>query len=259
MNQLSNKYNKSLNWVKKKIGNYAIKPRKRKLRKVSLVCDAAFLGKRKSQNQRGVLVFRDAKEKENLIWKHIEKELAADYLRLKLFLEKKGYEINSITIDGKRGAASVFEGIPVQICQFHQVKTITAKLTRKPKLEAGADLRRISLTLTKTTEKIFTEELDGWHEKWKDFLNEKTLNPETGRKHFTHKRLRSAYRSLKTNLPCLFTYLKYPELEISNTTNSLDGGVFSHLKKLLKNHNGLRSELREKLVDDYLNRKNPRK
>ena len=60
---------------------------------------------------------------------------------------------------------------------------------------------------------------------------------------------------MKTNLPYLFTYLKYPELEIPNTTNSLDGGVFSHLKKLLKNHNGLRSELREKLVDDYLNRK----
>ena len=40
-----------------------------------MVCDATFLGKRKSQNQRGVLVFRDAKEKENLIWKHVEKEL----------------------------------------------------------------------------------------------------------------------------------------------------------------------------------------
>ena len=214
MTQLSDKYKKSLNWVKKEIDNYEIKPKKREPREVSLVCDATFLGKRKSQNQRGVLVFRDAKEKENLIWKHVEKELVIDYLRLKLFLEKKGYVINSITIDGKRGVAGVFRDIPVQICQFHQVKTITTKLTRKPKLEAGVELRRISLTLTKTTEKTFAKELDGWYEKWKDFLNEKTLNSETGRKYYTHKRLRSAYRSLKTNLPYLFTYLKYPELEI---------------------------------------------
>lgn len=224
-----------------------------------MVCDATFLGKRKYGNQKGVLVFRDNSKKENLTWKHIEKEMVIDYLCLKLFLEKRGYTIQSVTIDGKRGVSKVFRGIPVQICQFHQVKTITSKLTRKPKLEAGVELRRISLTLTKTNEDVFTKELDVWYEKWKDFLNEKTLNVETGRKHYTHKRLRSAYRSLITNLPYLFTYLKYPELNIPNTTNSLDGGVFSHLKKLLKNHNGLRIELREKLVNDYLNRENPRK
>lgn len=152
----------------------------------------------------------------------------------------------------------VFQGIPVQICQFHQIKTITTKLTRKPKLEASKELRKISLSLTDSNEKVFTQELISWHNKWKDFLNEKTTSLETGRKHYTHKKLRSAYNSLNRNLPYLFTYLKYPEFKIPNTTNSLDGGVFSHLKKLLKNHNGLRAEFREKLVDDFLNRKNPR-
>ena len=82
------------------------------------------------------------------------------------------------------------------MCQFHQVKTLTTKLTRKPKLEAGKELRKISLTLTKTTEKTFTKELDDWYKKWKDFLNEKSLNSETGRKYFTHKRLKSAYREV---------------------------------------------------------------
>ncbi len=176
-----------------------------------------------------------------------------------MFLEKKGYEIEAVVIDGKQGVAKVFGDIPVQLCQFHQVKTITTKLTRKPKLEASIELRRLSLTLTNTTENIFKKELNTWYEKWKDFLNEKTLNIETGRKHFTHKRLRSAYRSLNRNLTYLFTYQKYSKLNIPNTTNSLDGGVFSHMKKLLKNHNGLRSELREKLVNDYLNRPNPQK
>ncbi len=224
-----------------------------------MICDATFLGKRKYKNQKGVLVFRDSIEKENLIWKHIEKEKVEDYLQLKLFLEKKGYVIQGVVIDGKLGVARVLGDIPVQICQFHQIKTVTTKLTRKPKLEAGKDLRKISLTLTTTTKEKFTKELSKWYEKWKDFLNEKTLNQETGRKRFTHKRLRSAYNSLSRNLDHIFVCQEYPKLNIPNTTNSLDGGVFSHMKKLLKNHNGLRSYLREKLVDGYLNRGNPQK
>ena len=178
---------------------------------------------------------------------------------LSAVLEQKGYEIQVAVIDGKQGVPKVFGDIPVQLCQFHQIKTITTKLTRKPKLEASIELRKLSLTLTKTTEKVFTKELNYWHEKWKNFLNEKSLNIETGKKHFTHKKLRSAYCGLNKNLPYLFTYQKYPELNIPNTTNSLDGGVFSHMKKLLKNHNGLRNELREKLVGDFLNKKAPEK
>jgi hypothetical protein len=259
LENLSERYHKSINWIKKQIDTYEVKPNKRNPRRVVLVCDATFFGKRKSNNQKGVLVFRDNKKKENLIWKHIFSEKVNDYLELKLFLENKGYEIQGVVIDGKRGVPKVFEHISVQICQFHQIKTITTKLTKKPKLEAGKELRKISLTLTEITEEKFTKDLDDWYERWKDFLNEKTLNIETNRKHYTHKKLRSAYNSLKRNLPYLFTYQKYLGLNIPNTTNSLDGGVFSYLKKLLKNHNGLRTEMREKLVDDYLNRKNPQK
>ncbi len=254
---MSGRYKKSVGWIKKQINCHRTEPRTKKPRKVTLVCDATFLGKRRYKNQKGVLVFRDAAGKENLIWKHIETEKVEDYLQLKLFLEKKGYAIRAVVTDGKQGVLSVFADIPAQICQFHQIKTITIKLTRKPKLEAGAELRKISLTLTGSNEEIFIEKLDGWHERWKSFLNEKTLNPETGRKYFTHKRLRSAYNSLRRNLPHLFTYLKHPEFDIPNTTNSLDGGVFSHLKKLLKNHNGLKNKLRERLINDYLNNKNP--
>jgi len=61
-----------------------------------VVGDATFFGKRKYKNQRGVLVFRDSKEKENLIWKHLQTEKIEDYLQLKLFLEKKGYEIDEL-------------------------------------------------------------------------------------------------------------------------------------------------------------------
>jgi hypothetical protein len=39
---------------------------------------------------------------------------------------------------------------------------------------------------------------------------------------------------------------------IPNTTNSLDGGVFSPMKKLIKIPRGLSKSLKLKIVDDYL-------
>lgn len=108
----------------------------------------------------------------------------------------------------------MFLDLPVQMCQFHQIAIINRYLTGKPKLEAGKELRSIALALTDSTENEFTDLLDNWYDKWKEFLKEKSINIETGKLHYTHKRLRSAHRSLKTNLPYLFTYRKYPELKI---------------------------------------------
>ena len=62
----------------------------------------------------------------------------------------------------------------------------------------------------------------------------------------------AAYKSLRKHLPYLFTYKNYPILQISNTTNSLDGGVFTQLKKLIKLHQGISRSLKVKLIDDYL-------
>ncbi|HFD14463.1 MAG TPA: hypothetical protein ENJ34_04075 [Epsilonproteobacteria bacterium] len=84
------------------------------------------------------------------------------------------------------------------------------------------------------------------------FLAEKTLYESTGKEYPTHAKLVSAYKSLRTNLPYLFTHKKYKHLKIQNTTNGLDGGVFSPMKKLLKIHNRFTKSLKLKMVDDYL-------
>ena len=57
------------------------------------------------------------------------------------------------------------------------------------------------------------------------FLAEKTFNEAAGKAGFTHAKLVSAYRSLRTDLPYLFSYKKHKHLGIYNTTNSLDGGL----------------------------------
>ena len=92
------------------------------------------------------------------------------------------------------------------------------------------ELKKILLRLTPTNEIIFSKNLNIWHERYKDFLAEKTLNKLTGKESFTHAKLVLAYRNLRTNLPYLFIYKKYKHLAIENTTNSLDSDVFSPMK-----------------------------
>ncbi len=169
-------------------------------------------------------------------------------------LEEKGWVIKAAVVDGRRGFLKVFEDMPVQICQFHQMKRVTTYLTSRPKTEAGRELRTLVLTLTKTDEPIFTAALAAWHKKWESFINQKTVSTFSNGKttwRYTHKNVWSAYRSLNTNLPYLFTYQKYSELNMPNTTNSLDGS-FSALKKKLGVHHGLRKDRRYKVISKLL-------
>ena len=60
----------------------------------------------------------------------------------------------------------------------------------------------------------------------------------TGKSHFTHQRLRQTFFSVRRNLDPLFTFQFHSkEIEIPNTTNSLDG-YFTHLKEKLAVHHG---------------------
>ncbi len=42
------------------------------------------------------------------------------------------------------------------------------------------------------------------------------------------------------------------KIKTYNTTNAIDSGLFSPIKKLLKIHNGFTKSLKLKMVDDYL-------
>jgi len=171
----------------------------------------------------------------------IKYETIAEYKLGIEYLESIGWNILGIVCDGKRGIFSSFGDIPIQMYQRHQVAIIRRYITKNPRLEAGKEMREISLLLTKLGREDFIFILDQWHQKWKSFLMEKTYNEETGKWHYTHKRLRSAYRSLKTNIPYLFTCLEYPDLDIPNTTNSLEG-LFSNLKTKLRVHSGIKKQ-----------------
>jgi hypothetical protein len=213
------------------------------------ITDTTFWG-----HDYGVCVFRSHDLKRNIWWHDVESERMAHYRYGRNILEEKGWTFLAAVVDGRRGFLAVFKDIPIQICQFHQIKQVTKYLTRRPQTEAGCELRTLVLTLTKSDEKTFTEALGAWHATWGDFIEETTTETFiTGKTkwYYTHKKVRSAYRSLKTNLPYLFTYLKYPELDIPNTTNDLDGS-FSSLKKKLAAHHGLRRDRRYKVISQLL-------
>ena len=175
-----------------------------------------------------------------------------DYKQLLNSLLFYGYTIKAIIIDGLRGLYKAFDGYPIQMCIFHQKAIIQRYITKHPQLEASKDLQKILYDLKSIKEEIFIVKLNKWYEKYKEFLNEKTINPNTLKVQFKHPKIVSAYKSLLTNLPYLFTYQKYKNITIHNTTNAIDGGVFSPMKKLLKIHNGFTKSLKIKIVDDYL-------
>jgi hypothetical protein len=199
----------------------------------------------------GFIVFRALEIKKNVYVRSIMYESIADYQRGRMVLQKQGFKIKAIVLDGRPGVRNLFSDVPVQMCHFHQKQIIQRYLTLRPKLEASIELKAITDNLTSVTEQKFTDDFNAWCDKWNDFLKERTVNPITKKWSYTHKRVRSARHSLKTNLPFLFTYLKYPELNIPNTTNALEGN-FSWLKQDVNIHRGMTRQLRDKIIEHIL-------
>jgi len=216
---------------------------------INLLMDATFFSR-----TNGLLVCRA--NSRNLYWKEITSEKVEYYVACLDALEAVRFSFKSFIIDGRKGVRDMlwqrYPDVPIQLCQFHQLQTITQKLTKRPKLPASKELRSIALTLTRTTREEFTVSLDQWYERWDAFLKERTESVERKRRwRYTHEKLRSAYFSLRRNLPWLFTYQDFPELHIPNTTNSCDGS-FTHWKNKVKLHRGIKKSRKKKMIDYLL-------
>ena len=202
----------------------------------------------------GIMVWRSPELKRNLHVKVVLSETIEEYKSGLSHLMDLGWEIKAIISDG-RGLRQDFFGLPVQMCHFHQVKIITKYLSKHPILRPNIELRHLALKLARTDKESFTGWLSEWQEKHQDFLKEKTIDELTGKGHYTHQRTRSAYFSLKHNLPYLFTFQDHIELNIPNTNNCMEG-TFSYIKKKVNIHSGLRKDRKIKLIFYLLLREN---
>lgn len=168
-----------------------------------------------------------------------------------------GVHIESITCDGHKGILKAIKkslpDVTVQRCLVHIQRMCLLWLTRNPKHEAGAELRRLVLLLLQIKAQndrlYWTQELERWYSRHKEYLQEKTFNEQTGRYWYTHKLLRRSYFTIKRALPNMFHYLNNPA--IPNTTNGLEG-FFSHLKNHLDLHRGLTLKHRINFIKWYV-------
>lgn len=244
--QLASKYNCSLRTIQRKIDNYSPARNKKYARPVVVLMDTTYWG-----HNFGVMLFKDAYTSENLLKYYVQFETNQMYHTGILELQEMGFTVNAIVCDGRKGLLGSYGEIPMQMCQFHQAAIIRRYITKNPKLEASKELKSLVFLMSNTDKESFIGALDDWFEKWNGFLKERSINPLTGKSHYTHKRLRSAYRSLKTNKEWLFTWYDYPDLNIPNTTNALEGH-FSDLKNKLRNHNGLSIERKKLFINEFL-------
>lgn len=76
------------------------------------------------------MVFRDMYSKQNLYWKFLPYETIAEYKSGIQWLTDNGFNVKAIVCDGRKGIFQAFQGIPIQMCQFHQVAIVTRYLTR---------------------------------------------------------------------------------------------------------------------------------
>jgi hypothetical protein len=92
------------------------------------------------------------------------------------------------------------------MCQFHQVKIVQRYLTKRPDLQASKELIEIVKFMNQKDKEGFINMFEQWYKKWDNFLKERYMDKQTGKSHYVHRRLRSAYLSIKRNLPYLWTF-----------------------------------------------------
>lgn len=172
-------------------------------------------------------------------------------------LIRLGVQIESVTTDGHKSILKAIKkampDVVVQRCLVHIQRMCLLWLTRFPRHQAGQELRQHVLLLLKIktlNDRIYwTRELEQWHQRYKDYLQQKTINPGTGRYWYTHKLLRRSYFTIKRALPNMFHYLSNPQ--IPSTTNGIEG-FFSHLKNHLDLHRGLTVKHRIDFIKWYV-------
>jgi hypothetical protein len=152
--------------------------------------DATYWGR----NQ-GVMVALDAKSGSPLYVSFISHERMQDYKDAVSSIEKRGYSIKELVIDGIQSLFCEFSTYHIQMCQFHMKEIIKRYLTKNPKLKTARSLKILTDGLARMEKREFVSEYDNWKEVWKNILNRCSIL-KSGKTQFTRRRLRSAMHSI---------------------------------------------------------------
>ncbi|MDD2164319.1 transposase [Glaesserella parasuis] len=149
--QLAVKYHCSVRTIQRyidKVPKTSLKPPLN--RYLNIIMDTTFFGR-----YFGVLVLMDLNSN-NVISHYFVRTEKDIYYKLALNgLREKGYKIQSIVCDGRRGLMKDLFNTPVQMCQFYMVAIVMQKLRKKHQSQAGKELKIIAKTLTKSSKMNF--------------------------------------------------------------------------------------------------------
>lgn len=248
--QLSLKYKVSERTIRRDLESMRFVRKKAKYKEVTVQLDTTYWGRRF-----GLMVIKDALRNKVLWHKYVYNETIGQYIEGISWLESQGFKIYGAVIDGMRGLAQALYPIPVQMCQFHQILITRRYLTLEPDLDASRELLSLVKSITQMDKESFISAFNDWHDKYKDVLNER-IHDKRIKRHtppFMRPKLRSAYLSLKRNMPLLWTFYDRPETGLPNTNNGIEG-LFSDIKSKLRAHRGISKDNRKKLLDEYIMR-----
>lgn len=142
----------------------------------------------------GILVLMDSNIKKVIAHYTVKTDKDVYYKIALNRLKEKGYVVQSVTCDGRRGLLNDLFDTPTQMCHFHMIAIVMRKLRIKHKSVAGKELKIIAKTLTKSTKNVFYKALHLWYLKHQDFLDKRSEYPnEKGYYPYKHREVRGAY------------------------------------------------------------------
>lgn len=198
----------------------------------------------------GVLLALDNASRKPLYLEFISHETIDGYLEALDSIEKRGFKIRGIIIDGKKGLFNRLLDRRLQMCQYHMKEIVKRYLTKNPKLLAARELLALVNMLTCIGEEEFKASFSQWRQRWNEVLSKRSTSSRTGKTRYTHRRLRTAMNSLNFFLPYLFTFQHDGCAGMPNTNNLIEG-VFSDLKKNLNCHCGMNESSRKRFIAGF--------
>lgn len=207
-----------------------------------LIFDATYFN-----HERCMMVIRDSETKKVIATKYAVRE---DYDHTRSWfseLQTRGLNPYSITMDGQikviDALLEVWPTCIIQRCIYHIQRQGEAWLRRFPKTQLARDLKHILRLLANVDT---TKDADRWFDtflSWKEYYSDEIglLSSKDRVESDTKK----AYRVIDNAHSNMFHYLC--NKKIPKTSNALEG-YFSHLKRLYRNHAGLR----RKHLNQYL-------
>lgn len=251
LEQLSIKYKVSIRTIQRDLQGMRFVQKISKHKDVTIQMDTTYWGR-----NFGLMVIKDALRNKILWHKYVRNESIRDYMEGVDWLKSRGFKIYGAVIDGIRGLSNALYPIPTQMCQFHQILITRRYLTQDPDVVASKELLNLVKDITRMDKESFIGAFDEWYERNKDILNERVSDKRIKRKTppYMRPRLRSAYLSLKRNMPLLWTFYEKPETGLPNTNNALEG-VFSDIKSKVRVHRGISKNNRKRLLDEYIKRR----